>query len=151
MNQAPSQLLLVFHALPPTQLSMPAEQNDPVASLRKAFHGDDASRVRDLLARHPELKARINQPVKEAFDSPPITMVRSRAMFDVLLEAGADINAKSRWWAGGFGLLHSAPVELARYAVQRGAVVDAHAAARLGDLERLREIVAARPDRKSVV
>jgi len=30
-----------------------------------------------------------------------ITRVRSREMLDVLLEAGADINAKSRWWAGG--------------------------------------------------
>ena len=26
-------------------------------------------------------------------------------MLDVLLDAGADLNAKSRWWAGGFGLL----------------------------------------------
>lgn len=117
-------------------------QNNPFDLLRRAFHDDDAALVRKLLSRHPEIKAKINEPLAEAFDSPPVTFVRSRAMLDVLLEAGADINAKSRWWAGGFGLVHSASPDLARYAIERGAFVDAHAAARLGDLERLRQIVA---------
>lgn len=121
-------------------------QGDPLELLKRAFHDDNASLVRKVLARHPEIKARINAPVAEAFDAPPITFVRSREMLDVLLEAGADINAKSRWWAGGFGLLHSASLDLARYAVERGAIVDAHAAARLGDLERLREIVTRQPE-----
>ena len=121
-------------------------QGNPLELLKRAFHDDNAGLVRKVLARHPEIKTRINQPVAEAFDAPPITFVKSREMLDVLLEAGADINAKSRWWAGGFGLLHSASLDLARYAVERGAVVDAHAAARLGDLERLREIVARQPD-----
>jgi ankyrin repeat protein len=88
--------------------------------------------------------ARINEPVA-AFDAPVITTVRSRPMLDVLLEAGADINAKSRWWAGGFGLLHCAEPELAAYAIQRGATVDVHAAARLGMIDRLQELVAADP------
>src|SRR6185503_9344394 len=121
------------------------EQGDPAMLLHNAFRDDNAGLVRKLLARHPQFKAMINQPVAQAFDSPPITLVKSREMLDVLLDAGADINAKSRWWAGGFGLLHSAALELARYAVERGASVDAHAAARLGDLERLRQIVAADP------
>jgi ankyrin repeat protein len=71
--------------------------------------------------------------------------VRSREMLDVLLEAGADINAKSRWWAGGFGLLHSAEPALASYAIQRGAVVDIHAAARLGMMDRVRELIGSDP------
>jgi ankyrin repeat protein len=62
-------------------------------------------------------------------------------MLEVLLTAGADLNAKSRWWAGGFGLLHSATPELAAYAIQRGAIVDVHAAARLGMSEKLQELV----------
>ncbi len=67
-------------------------------------------------------------------------------MMDVLLAAGADINAKSQWWAGGFGFLHIADSELAEYAIERGAVVDVHAAARLGRLDRLRELVEADPE-----
>jgi ankyrin repeat protein len=67
-------------------------------------------------------------------------------MLDVLLAAGADINAKSRWWAGGFGLLHSASPELAAYAIERGAIVDVHAAARLGLLDKLTELIAADPE-----
>lgn len=115
-----------------------------IEQAKQAFHRDDAAAVRDLLDRHPELKARINEPIG-GFDSPAITCVRSQAMLDVLLDAGADINSKSRWWAGGFGLLHSAKPELAAYAIQRGALVDAHAAARLDMLDKLRELVVANP------
>ena len=38
-----------------------------------------------------------------------IWLVASAALLlAALLDAGADINARSRWWAGGFGLLHGA-------------------------------------------
>ena len=67
-------------------------------------------------------------------------------MLDVLLAAGANLNAKSQWWAGGFGLLHGANPEVAAYAIERGAIVDVHAAARLGLLDRLRELVEADPE-----
>ena len=113
-----------------------------LAQIHAAFRNDDAAGVRELLARHPELKALINEPIA-GFDAPAILNVRSREMLDVLLAAGADINAKSRWWAGGFGLLHSASPELAAYAIARGAVVDVHAAARLGMLEKLTALVEA--------
>jgi ankyrin repeat protein len=106
----------------------------------RAFQADDADGVRRVLDRHPELRAMIDDPVGP-FDSPAIVNVRTRAMLDVLLDAGADINARSRWWAGGFGLLDSAKPELARYAIERGANVDVHAAARLGMMDRLRELV----------
>lgn len=111
-----------------------------VEELTAAFKADDAERVRATLARHPELTPLINQPI-EPFDSPAIINVRSKAMLDVLLDAGADINARSRWWAGGFGLLDTADPLLAAYAIARGAVVDVHAAARLGMMDRLRVLV----------
>src|SRR5204863_9455529 len=85
--------------------SMLLETGDPLELFKKAFEEDDAQLIRDLFKRYPHMKAAINEPVA-AFDSPAITQARSRAMLDALLEAGADINAKSRWWAGGFGLLH---------------------------------------------
>jgi len=120
------------------------ESADPLELLKHAWVEQDALSFRTLLDHHPELKAKLNEPV-EAFNAPLITRARSREMLDVLLDAGADINAKSRWWAGGFGLLHGAKPELAAYAIQRGAVVDVHAAARLGMLPRLRELVSADP------
>src|SRR5262245_20000169 len=69
---------------------------------------------------------------------------RNRDLIDVLLTAGADINTRSHWWAGGFGVLDDAG-DLATFLVERGAVVDAHAAARLGWSARLRTLVLADP------
>jgi ankyrin repeat protein len=112
--------------------------------LMESIGADDAERVRLLLDRDPDLRARINEPIG-SFDSPPLAGARSRAILDVLLAAGADINAKSQWWAGGFGYLHTADPELAAYAIERGAVVDVHAAARLGLLDRLRELIEGDP------
>ena len=110
----------------------------------RAFCNDDAATLRNLLGQHPELRARINDPQND-FGSPPVVNAKSQAMLDLLLEFGADINARSKWWAGGFGILHSAPPEIARYAIERGAQVDIHAAARLGLFDRVRELLATDP------
>jgi ankyrin repeat protein len=124
--------------------SVPPAATDPMELFKQAFVEHNASLFRELLERFPAIKPRINEPVA-TFDAPIITQVRTREMLDVLLEAGADINAKSRWWAGGFGLLHGAEPDLAAYAIQRGAIMDVHAAARLGMIQRLKELIAADP------
>ena len=116
----------------------------PLERAKLAFHGQDAAMLRQLLRLHPELKDWVNEPLL-SFDSPPVLHARTREMLDVLLEAGADINARSRWWAGGFGLLDQADPELAAYAIKRGAELDANAAARLGMLDKLRKMVDADP------
>src|SRR6266853_2841111 len=118
--------------------------SDPIELFKEAFAQHDPVLFARLLQEYPKMKARINDPVV-AFDAQVITRVRSREMLDVLLAAGADINARSRWWAGGFGLLDSAEPKLAAYAIKRGAVVDAHSAARLGMLDKLRQLVSASP------
>src|SRR5437870_110918 len=115
-----------------------------IDQLKNAFCRDDASSVRKLFTDHAELRARINDPIGP-FDSPIVISAKSREMLDALLEAGADINARSRWWAGGFGLLDSASPDLAKYAIERGATVDVHAAARLGMLDREKELVSKNP------
>ena len=125
--------------------SLAAGFAEAVPLARRALRDDDAAGFRRVLERYPMLKARINEPVAD-FDSPLITQVRSRAMLDVLVDAGADINATSSWWAGGFGLLDCADPDVAAHAIQRGAVITVHAAARLGMLEKLKELIAAHPE-----
>jgi ankyrin repeat protein len=111
--------------------------------------------VHSLLASDPAITRRINEPHPDLpFDSTPLLAAVARsdvALIDLLLAAGADINAKSRWWAGGFGVLHTCSPELAPFLIERGAAIDLHAAARLGlidDIDRLlyadRDLVHAR-------
>ena len=119
-------------------------ESDVLRLAHEAFGRDDAPAIRQLLDKYPELKARINDPIGP-FNSPAIMNVRSRDMLDVLLDAGADINARSQWWAGGFGLLDCAGPEVAAYAIERGAIVTAHAAARLGMLDKLAALIDADP------
>jgi ankyrin repeat protein len=120
------------------------EPGDLFEQFKTAFSADQADQIARLLHDHPELKAKLDDP-SGPFDAPVIVRVRSRAMLDALLDAGADLNAKSNWWAGGFGLLHTAPPDLAQYAIERGAIVDVHAAARLGMLDKLRELITGDP------
>ena len=117
---------------------------DAIDQIHQALCDDNAAGVREVLESHPELKAKINERV-EGSDGAIVTHARSREMLDVLLAAGADLNARTDWWAGGFGLLHTASPELAAYAIERGAVVDVHAAARLGRMDRLRELLSTDP------
>lgn len=122
---------------------------DPRAALAGAVRAGDVRLARELLERHEELRARINQPAPDlpfgAMPLLPVVGTGNREMVDVFLGAGADINARSDWWAGGFGVLDTCPIAIAPFLIERGAVVDAHAAARLGMLDRLRERVAADP------
>jgi ankyrin repeat protein len=124
-----------------------ASAGDPVSLFKQAVTSGDARRLRELLGIYAELRSQISQPLF-AFDSLAINCAAGhgyRDVIDVLLEAGADINARSQWWAGGFGVLDSADPELAAYLIERGAVVDVHAAARLGMLAKLRELISADP------
>ncbi len=123
---------------------MPSEVTDVLRLAEAAFRAGDAPAVCRLLKKYPLLKAWLNDPVGD-FNSPAIARVRSREMLEVLLDAGTDINARSQWWAGGFGLLDSAGPELAAYAIERGAIVTVHAASRLGMLDELRARIDADP------
>ena len=125
-----------------------APQN-PADALRDAVCDSDAARVRALLDRYPELRAHINDPLpRYGFGVHALfaAVQRSdRATIDVLLEAGADVQKRTEWWAGGFGLLDDCEPEMVPFLTERGALVDAHAAARLGMLDRLRELLEADP------
>ena len=122
----------------------------PAEALTAAIREADAQRVRELLESHPELRAKIDEPLPNygfGIQALFAAVQRSdRATVDVLLRAGADIRKRTQWWAGGFGVLDDCDPSLVDFLVERGAVIDAHAAARLGMLARLAELVAADPD-----
>lgn len=121
---------------------------EPPAVLLHAIQENDAAQVAEALERHPELKGKLDEPLPGySFGGTALLAAvhkRNRAMIDALLRAGADINARSDWWAGSFGVLDNAS-GLENFLIERGARVDAHAAARLGMLDRLKELVAADP------
>ena len=123
---------------------------DPREALVAAVTANDPAGARLVLEGHPELRAMLDQPMPGLpFGSLPLMPAVRRGdpeMIDFLLGAGADINARSHWWAGGFGVLDLCAPAFAPFLIERGAVVDAHAAARLGMLDRLRELVGDRPD-----
>ncbi len=126
-------------------------QGDPSAleEVIAAFHQGDAPRLRELLTRHASLRGLVRQPIPGgAFGSLPLNTAVSRddrALVDVLLDAGADPDARSQWWAGGFTALDEATPELARHLLERGATLTPHAAARLGWSDRLAALLAAEP------
>ena len=119
----------------------------PDQSISDALCRHDAAEVRRLLGAHPELRRRINEPIF-SFNSPAIVAYADdAAMVEVLLEAGADPNRRSEWWAGPFHALYSATGEAAERLIAAGAVMDACAAAHLGRIDVLKEMLAANPDR----
>lgn len=121
----------------------------PAEALGRAVRDSDSQRVREVLRRFPSLRAHINDPMPDDdFGAHPLfaAVQRSdRATIDELLRNGADIGKRTDWWAGGFGVLDDCDPSLADFLIARGAVLDAHAASRLGCLRELRELIAADP------
>ncbi len=117
-----------------------------VEEFRRALVAGDAAATRALLTQHADVRAAINAPVGD-FGGRPVTVARKNLpLLDVLLEFGADINLKSDWRAGPFGVLeYDITPDEAAPLIARGAVVDIFAAAHLGMAARVRELVDADP------
>jgi ankyrin repeat protein len=117
---------------------------DPLEALEAAVQLDDADAVRDVLSRFPSATARLNDALPhDAFGATPLIAAvnqKNTAMVSVLLNAGADINQRSHWWAGGFGVIGD-DAAMNRFMISQGARLDAHDASRLGMLDLLRDIV----------
>lgn len=127
----------------------------PRTAYIEAVNKGDANRVKSLLAANEALLAYIDAPWF-AFDAPAVVFAASivnRPLVEVLLDAGADIDAKSAWWAGGTSALQHATgsmlgynTELAEYLIERGATIDAHAAAGLDRVDTLEALIRENPD-----
>jgi ankyrin repeat protein len=122
---------------------------DPRTEFAAALRDDRVDDARLLLLRHPNLRAGLNEPVPGgAFGAKPLLVAvqrKNREMVDLLVSAGADINGKSDWWAGGFGLLEGCDADFAPFLIERGATIYPNAAAKLGMLDALRSLIAADP------
>jgi ankyrin repeat protein len=112
-----------------------------------AVREGDAEVARDLLSKHADIRAAINEP-RFDYNSPALHQAKKNLpLVDVLLEYGADINARSTFWAGGFGILeYDLTLEQARPLMERGATLTAWAAAGLGLPQELKAIIKATPD-----
>ncbi len=116
--------------------------------LRKVIERGDLAAFGALIEAHPALRDRLNDPLFE-FGSPAIRKavgLKDIAMVDALLKAGADINQRSHWAPGSFGVLDHVDDNMAEQLINRGATVDIHAAAGLGKMDCLREVLDAKPE-----
>ncbi len=118
-------------------------------ALAEAMATADPRAVSAALDRYPALKSHLDAPLaRDPFGTTPLIAAAMRGQqetIDLLLRAGADINARSHWWAGSFGALDFAPVETAQFLLQRGATLDVHSAARLNRVAELAAMLDSNP------
>lgn len=120
----------------------------PIRQLLAAVCAQNAQRAEQVIETHPELKSELNQPLAIYGDLPLLfaAVQRSdRKSIDVLLQAGSEINRRGKSWAGSHGILDECHPGMAEFLIERGAIIDAHSAARLGMLEQLEDLVDADP------
>lgn len=120
---------------------MPGPTESELSSFMASVRSGDVAEVKRRLGDRSELAGAHDPgcfgaiPLRHAVDR------NDRAMIDALLDGGADIDARSDWWAGGFGVLPCGDAELGEYLLTRGASLDAYGAAGMGWTDRLREIL----------
>jgi len=114
---------------------------DSAAAFFNAVTSGSHDLVRTMLRENPPLASVYNS---RSFGATPLIHaagVGDRAMIDILIDAGADPNQRSDWWAGGFGPLDDGNDETADHLLRRGAILTPHAAARLGRIDDLRRLI----------
>ncbi len=117
----------------------------PVELFTAAVEAGDVAQVRQLLRSHRDLASRINEPLF-GFRSPAAHVARTNLeMLDLLLAHGADLNVRTSWEKGGFGVLEQVGPDEAAPLIARGARIDVWAAANLGRMAELASLVARNP------
>jgi ankyrin repeat protein len=117
----------------------------PAELFKTAVETGDVDQVRQLLQSHPDLVARINEPMF-SFDSPAVHVARTNLeLLDLLLAHGADLNTRTGWEKGSFGVLEQVNPDEAAPLIARGARIDIWAAANLGMLAEVVALIASDP------
>ena len=134
-----------FSSWPQLKRKIDSLTQSPAELFKAAVEAGDVDHVRQLLDSHRDLAARINEPMF-GFDSMAVHVARTKLdLLDLLLAHGADLNARTRWEKGGFGVLEQVSPEQAAPLIARGARVDIWAATNLGMMAELAALVANDP------
>ncbi|MEX2152369.1 MAG: hypothetical protein WD825_03470 [Gemmatimonadaceae bacterium] len=123
------------------------EKLPPIERFKKAVHDGDAKALRDVLQRHEEVRAAVNEPMFGFGGTALLASGDNVEVLDVLLEFGADPNRRSDWWAGGFHSLHGARGAVAEHLLAAGAIPDACGASNLDRPDLLAGMLAEDPAR----
>lgn len=115
-------------------------------AFRRLVMAGDVETVDTMLQKSEYLREHIDDPIFDFGATALICARYNRDMVDVLLKHGADINARSDWEPGGFGVLHHTPPDEAAYLVERGAAIDIHAAVELGMYQWVRTALGSNPE-----
>jgi len=111
------------------------DYGDALEQFKQLIQAYDAEKLDALLMAQPSLKTTIDDP-HFYFGSTALIIAKEHLdVVDVLLKHGADINARSQWWAGDFHILENASAEAATQLIERGAAINVHAAAEQGWLD----------------
>jgi hypothetical protein len=94
-----------FTGWPQLKRKIDSLTRSPAELFKAAVEANDVGRVRQLLSSHHDLVCSIDEPMF-AFNSPAVHVARTNLdLLDLLLAHGADLNARSSWEKGGFGVL----------------------------------------------
>ena len=134
-----------FAGWPQMKRKIESLTRSPADLFKAAVEAGDVDRVRELLQSRPDVVAMINAPMF-GFDRQAVHVARTNlALLDLLLAHGADLNARTTWEKGGFGVLEQVSPEEARPLIARGARIDVWAAAHLGMMAELASLVEGDP------
>ena len=134
-----------FAGWPQLRRKIDSLMKSPAELFMAAVQAGDVDQVRRLLESHSDLVARINEPMF-GFKTPAAHMARTNlALLDLLLAHGADLNVRTSWEKGGFGVLDQVSPEQAAPLLARGARIDIWAAANLGMTAELANLIAGDP------
>jgi len=120
-------------------------------TLVEAIRSNEAAALSRLLDEQPGLASQIDAALPGyGFGETPIIAAvqqRNREMIDVLLRAGANVNQKSHWWAGGFHPIDNAGdnLDMVAFLEQRGARPEIHHLVRLERIDQVRLALDADP------
>jgi ankyrin repeat protein len=105
--------------------------------LRRALESDNLPSVEAIVREHPEV-------LNSTTARPPLSAARSLSMAERLMSLGADVKVVGQWWAQGFET-RKVDTNVAKFLVEQGARLTAHAASGLGLAQHLEQMLNADP------